>query len=607
MKRILMLLAVAGCSHNYSAPPEPSKAPAPAVDEAALYGDWMMSLGASDSDARTYAIDEFRKAGLDAGPWLFAGGTDPNSQRAAACRQILDEFRQEEWRAAPPIGEEFGRTLLRSLAPGQPLRVHAWWWLALACRSDDARRLMPDPSLALTDEDTDVRRYSAIVYVRIGNDVRKLPAYLEEVLTGELRAPGTFKDWKSVDASLAAAGFGEEELLETRVKLRKLLLQVRNDGDETAWWTIREFFRRLGPGTEPLLVSCLLYEPEGDLRRMAAISYAGRGQVKDELERARAAKPNDDLAVALGNAGSAKGLKDLVALLEKSAPGSRDRWAASLALERGTGKWFGNAAAGEDAVESALRWRALADNAGPNTRVAFSCDDGGAMLWRGPANLSWQIGCGPLSKDGSLKNGPAWAVFAAPAWDESCADTDLLLAWRLYGARFVQQSAVPDEQAARLIARAAATAAGGRPEMIDLTAATAAVRTRHSGTLPANRSTLSDSRATENARAAALRCLSTGTDEDAAAIAAFLDTKPSVLLRRAAYLSLFQLDSETSLLALAGHAGDSETKIAVGETEDSAAVLLLRVRFAALGADRLAEAGTDAGKWEALVHEALKK
>ncbi|KAF0243924.1 MAG: hypothetical protein FD180_2953 [Planctomycetota bacterium] len=613
MKRLFAVMAVAalaGCSGTYNAPPEPDEAPAPGEAEARTLAGWVVTLGDNDAEARNAAADELRKAGLAAGPWLFAGGVDADPERSAACRILMEELRRKVWEAAPPIDDNFAMALRAELKAGQPLRVFAWWWVALGSRLEDSRHIIADPTPYLSDRDGDVRRFAAILLVRLGHDIRKLTEILDEALADAVRSPGAFEQWEPVLASLAAAGFDEGQLLEVRGKLKRFLQRLENSGDPVPWWGIRAFFRRAGPGAEPLLASAILYEPPGELRRLAAISYGAGTQVRGELERAYGAKPDTDLAIALGNAGSPAGIKELATLLENSAPGSRDRWAASLALERGTLKWFGDAAEGDNTEAAVARWSGYADGRDTGAMSSFSCADGGAALVRSVSGLRWTVGVGPISKNMITRDEPGWAVFDAPAWDESCADMDLMLAWRLDRDRFLfSANGIAgggercDERAERMVQRAFVAARGGNP-FGDAGGIKVPPVTEEA--LRAARAAVKNPATSELARCAALRRLSSGGDQDAGAIDNFLETKPSATLRRAAYLSLWQMDTEASLLALARRAGDTETKMDYQGIPDSAAPLLLRIRFRELGIERTDAAETDPVKWEALIREALK-
>ncbi|MEK7468104.1 MAG: hypothetical protein AAB074_11875 [Planctomycetota bacterium] len=613
MKRLLAMAAaaaVAGCGGSYTAPPEPDAAPAVESEEARTLASWVVTLGDNAADARNAAADELRKAGLAAGPWLFAGGVDADPERSAACRILLEEIRRQTWETAPPINERFAETLRGALKPGHRLRVFAWWWVALGSQLEDSRRVMSDPSPYFADPDSEVRRLAATLFVRLGHDIRKLANILDEALEDAVRSAGAFEAWEPVLASLAAAGFDEGELLEVRGKLKRFLDRIQSSGQPIPWWDIRAFFRRAGPGAEPLLASAILYEPHGELRRLAAISYGAGTQVKGELERAYGAKPDEDLAIALGNAGSPAGLKDLAALLEKSPLNSRDRWAAALALERGTGKWFGDATDGEDANVAVTRWSSLAEGQDPGAPFTFSCKDGGAALVRTPSGLEWVVGIGPISRNMITREEPAWAVFRAPSWGESSADLDLQLAWRLNRDRFLLFADLLaggkekcEVRSARMIRRAVQAARGGDP--LAESDIFAPARTPEERQLA--RAVLGNASSSDANLASALRNLADGDDADIAAIASFLGTKTNAALRRAGYLSLWQRDSEASLLALARFAGDEDTKMDYQGIPDSAAPLLLRIRFRDLGVERLDAAGRDPKNWEELIREALKK
>lgn len=610
MKRFFAMAALAaltGCSGgSYSAPPEPDEAPALAAAEIEPLAKWIITLGDNTAEAREAAAEEIRKYGMAAGPMLFEGAVSDDAERAAASRMLLDEFRRKEWETAPPVDDAFAATLRGALKPGHPARVQAWWWTALGSCLEDSRRIIADPSPYFADPNADVRRYAAILYVRLGHEVRKLAEILDSALEDALRAPGAFKEWAPVLASLAAAGFNEGELLEVREKLQRFIDRLEASGEPLPWWDIRAFFRRAGPGTEPLLASILLYERPGTLRRLAALSYGLGRQVRSELERAYGAKPDDDLAIALGNAGLPTGAKDLQALLKNSAAGSRDRWAAALALEYGTGLWFGDATTAEDA---AARWASWLPGSEKHGEISFRCNEGGACLIRTASGWRWHLGIGPISANRITREEPTWAVFEAECWDRSCADVDLTLAWRLNREAWLLSANLIaggtdtcDERAEGLLRRSHVASLGGDPLQDPGTA--------KSPPVPANadndaRAAQFDLATPDARRAAAIRRLASGGDEGAAAIAVFLDTKPGPSLRRAAYLTLWQIDSQASLLALARFAGDTDTKMDYQGIPDSAAPLLLRLRFRSLGVERLDAAGTDPAKWEALVREAL--
>jgi hypothetical protein len=602
VKRLLALAvvaALAGCSGNYKAPPDPDRLSPLKESQVRTLQGWVVTLGDDDAEARNAAAEEIRRYELDAGEWLFEGAVDADPERAAASRILLLELRRKTWEAAPRISDRFAEMLRAALKPGHEMRVHAWWWVALGSYLEDSRRVMPDPFPYLTDPDADVRRFAAILYVRLDHDVRKLSEILAESLEDAVRSPGTFAQWEPVFASLAAAGFDEAELIEVRRKLNLFLDRLQASGQAVPWWEIRAFFHRAGPGAEPLLASTLLHEPPGQLRRLAAISYGVGTQVKSELERAYGAKPNEDLAIALGNPGSAVGVKDLSAILEKTAPGTPDRWVATLALERGTGKWLDNAAGGDEANVAAARWSALADGRDPGALVSFLCEDGGAALLRSPSGLEWVVGLGPISRNMITREEPAWAVFRAPAWGESCADLDLALAWRLDGDRFLML--------ANLLAGGTEKCEARAERMMERARAAARVEPRTAEDRRRARAALGAESTSDAARATAIRELADGGDEDMAAIAAFLATGTNAQLRCVAYLTLWQRNSETSLLFLAQSAYDTTTKLDHQGIADSAAPLLLRMRFRDLGTDRLDAAGTDPLKWDALVREALKK
>lgn len=613
MKRFLALaglIALAGCSSgSYSAPPEPDDAPALAPAEVEPLARWIITLGDNTPEARAAAAEEIRKYGLAAGPMLFEAALSEDMDRAGASRKLLDEFRQQVWETAPPVDEEFAATLRATLEPGQPLRVWAWWWVALGTRLEDSRRVIGNPERFFADSNADVRRYAAILYVRLGHDVRKLAEILDSTLEDALRGHAAFREWEPVLASLAAAGFNEGELLEVREKLRRLVERLEASGEPLPWWDIRAFFRKAGPGAEPILASILLYERPGTLRRLAAISYGPGRQVRAELERAYGAKPDDDLAIALGNAGSATGVKRLREMLKLTVPGSSDRWAASLALERGTGLWFGNAADGNDTGRAIRAWDEWVPGKETGRTFSFSCEDGGAILARTPAGLRWLVGVGPISRNMISREEPAWAVFEAESWDPSCADDDLALAWRLDRDKFLLLAGLLaggtdncEERAGRMVRRAQIAARGGDPRVDPDTASVPAA----APALQSARATLADPAASDAEKAAAIRRVASSGNEGAQVIAGVLEGKPSTAIRRAAYLTLWQIDTETALLALARCAGDTETRMNYQGTPDSAALLLLRIRCRGLGYDRLDAAGTDPAKWEALVREAAK-
>ncbi len=612
MKRLFALAAIAalsGCSSgSYSAPPEPDEAPPLAAGEIEPLAKWIITLGDNTPEAREAAAEEIRKYGLAAGPMLFEGAVSEDAERAAASRELLDEFRRHDWETAPPVDDAFAATLREALKPGHPARVWAWWWTALGSRIEDSRRIVADPSPYFADPNADVRRYAAILYVRLGHEVRKLAEILDSALEDALRAPGAFKEWEPVLASLAAAGFNEGELLEVREKLRRFVDRLEAFGEPLPWWDIRAFFRRAGPGTEPLLASILLYERPGTLRRLAAISYGLGRQVRSELQRAYGAKPDDDLAIALGNAGLPSGAKNLQELLKNTTAGSRDRWAAALALEYGTGLWFGDAA---NEADAAARWASWIPGSEKRWEISFRCNEGGVFLDHMESGWRWQLGIGPISRNMISREEPAWAVFEAECWGRSCADVDLALAWRLnrdtwllFANGIAGGTDTCDERAERLLRRAITAAHGGDPLQDPDTTKTPPIQP---DAIKAAHATLLDPATSDAAKAAAIRRLTSGGDQGATAVAALLDTKPNPGLRRAAYLTLWQIDSEAALLALARFAGDTETKMDYQGIPDSAAPLLLRIRFRSLGVERLDAAGTDPAKWEALVREALKK
>ncbi|MBI2922176.1 MAG: hypothetical protein HYY18_14080 [Planctomycetes bacterium] len=608
---IALAAALAGCRSSYELPEEPEPGPAASPEENQEIVQLVATLGAEDPKARTGASARLEEIGLAAVPWLFAGAEDSDPERAQASREVLARFRRKSWETTPPTDEEFVVRLQRSVRTGHSLRVFAFWWVARIARVEEARRTIPDPGVWLRDDDPEVRRYAAVLHIRFGMDVRRLADLLPDALEQILRSRGELEEWEEVLISLCAATFEEAELVKVRMDLRDFVRKARSADESLAWWEVRSFFRRAGPAAEPLLRDILLNEEPGDLRRLAAVSY-GPGSRTAPLLAAWKTGPNDDLAIALGNSGRPEPAPELVRLLAASKPDSLDRWAAELALERATGKWLGDASDKTDAA--AARWRAAVEGGSKNIHLSIACDDGGAFLATEGGESLWEVGVGPLDQNRIVRIVPGWAVFHAPALDPSTAAADLLAAWRLNNSAYLllldfmamgSESARP--RAERMIARALAAAAGTQPGPT-LEATVEVIREVRDPLNKRDRGLLADSSAPEEERRLAARRLAFGGAEDASALAAFAASKPSPASRAAAYLTLFQIGDETAFLALAANAADQEAKIMYGGFPDSAACLLLRVRFIEeRGLEECDANERDPEKWARTVRAAFAK
>lgn len=606
---IALAAALAGCSSRYELPEDPEPGPAASQEQNQEIARLVATLGAEDPKARADASARLEEHGLAAVPWLFAGAEDTDPERAQASREVLGRFRKKTWEISPPTDEEFVARLQRSVKPGHPLRVFAFWWVARIASVEEARRTIPDPAPWLKDEDPEVRRYAAVLHIRFGMDVRRLADVLPDALEQILRSRGKLEEWEEVLISFCAATFEEAELVKVRMDLRDFVEKARRHDESLAWWEVRAFFRRAGPAAEPLLRDILLNEEPGELRRLAAVSY-GPGARTAPLLAAWKAGPNDDLAIALGNSGRAEPAPDLLRLLSASKPGAMDRWAAELALERATGKWLGDASDETDAAVA--RWRAAIEGGSKNIHLSLACEDGGAFLATEGGDGVWQVGVGPLDQNRIVRIVPGWAVFHAQALDPSTAAADLLAAWRLNNSAYLllldfmamgDESARP--RAERMIARALAAAAGTPPEPT-LEATVAVIRDIRDALNKRDRVLLTDASAPEVERRLAARRLAFGGPEDAAAVASFAASNPSPEARASAYLTLFQIGDETAFLALAAHAADQEAKIVYGGFPDSAACLLLRIRFIEeRGLEECDANGFDPEKWARTVRAAF--
>jgi hypothetical protein len=611
----LAALVLAGCASYYEAPPEPEPVAAPSDAFGRLVADWIVTLGASDPEARKYAAEKLVASGPAAGPWLFAGAEDADAERAAACRQALEDMRCREWEQTPPMDEEFARHLKRCVDPGHPLRVFAWWWIARVALQADSRRVVADAAPALRDPDPEVRRYAAILHIRHGHDVRKLVDILPDAFEEALKSPGEFAAWEDVLASLAASTFDDEETAEVRRHLREFLARVESRS-AVPWWEVRLFFRKVGPPAEPLLVSILLDEPPGTLRRLAAFSYGfGTAHVKALEERWKSA-PDDDLAIALGNTGRPAGARRLVDLLSAGDAGSLARWAAALALERATGKWLGDCEEPESAEVVNERWMAALDGRLAAVPLSLRCADGGAMLVQAEEGWGFHVATGPVSRKTITSVGPDWIVFKSSCGATSTAAAELLADWRLRSDWFdlgalmmlADDKEETQKRMERMVARAACAAAGVQAEPPATAAeAAAAIRAATVAERAADRAALADRASDDDARALALRRLAFGSDEDAAALAAWLDTKPAARLRTSAYLTLWQMDTETSLLALASRAADREATLSFGGGDVPAAAFLLYQRAFGITETALKEEHFDPAKCEETVRQLFRR